>query len=58
MPESVFKVLCNTCRCSNDGTEMACTRRFCSEEVNDDGSLKVPVPTTEAPVVENASGKY
>ncbi|KAL0281105.1 UNVERIFIED_CONTAM: hypothetical protein PYX00_002201 [Menopon gallinae] len=28
-PESVFKEDCNTCRCSADGTEKACTRIVC-----------------------------
>lgn len=46
-PGKAFKDYCNTCSCSKDGTNFACTLMFCDETIwNKDGTLKMNV--TEA----------
>ncbi|XP_003425794.1 laminin-like protein epi-1 [Nasonia vitripennis] len=43
---SRFNDYCNTCFCNNDGTDFACTRMHCDENIwNKDGSMKVLATT-------------
>lgn len=46
-PGRTFKVECNTCRCSADGTIMSCTRKFCVPEEQGDDPKVQPAATEE-----------
>lgn len=40
-PNSSFKIGCNSCRCTNDGKDALCSRKFCNPKIwNEDGSRK------------------
>ncbi|XP_012270691.1 uncharacterized protein LOC105694520 [Orussus abietinus] len=55
IPGSHFKIDCNNCTCSPDGTVAACTRMEClpKELYNEDGSIKLPHEALENPLLRN-----